>query len=368
MSVKDGYEAQGRGDLATAAARYAEALAADPADKDALYLLGVVRMTEGGFAEAAGLFARAVRADTGMAVFHCGLGEALLRLGQGEEALACFVAAVQAEPGSADAHAGHAAVLQSLGRQAESDRSLRLSLRARLRARERPPAAARPPRAIPATTLVCADCSNHELAADAIARTLSRCSFERALFFTDAAIAVPGAETVRIAPLRSVQDYSRFLIKDLYAHVGTAHVLVIQYDGYVLDAQRWMREFQEYDYVGARWPGQGPFQVGNGGFSLRSRRLLEALQDPAFKVQTPEDTAICRTHRPLLEARYGLRFAPPALAERFSFEALPPAAPTFGFHGLSHLFRIFDMDEAGIAAYRPEPMTLVTRNEEPRQD
>jgi hypothetical protein len=258
-------------------------------------------------------------------------------------------------------------VLQALGRQKESDIGLRRSLLARLRSRGEAAPPPRPPRPIPGTTLVCADCSNHELAADAIARTLARCSFERALFFTDAAIEVPGAETVRIAPLRSVQDYSRFLMKDLYAHVQTAHVLVIQYDGYVLDARRWLPEFQDYDYIGARWPGQGPFQVGNGGFSLRSRRLLEALQDPALRVQTPEDVAICRGHRPLLEAR-GLRFAPPALAERFSFEALPPAAPTFGFHGLSHLFRIFDMSEKEIEAYRPEPMTLVTRSEEPRPD
>jgi tetratricopeptide (TPR) repeat protein len=323
-----------------------------------------VRMTEGGIAEAAELFARAVRAAPAMAVFHCGLGEALLRLGRGEEALESFAAAVRAEPGSADAHAGHAAALQALGRQRESDASLRRSLLARLRGRDGAPAATHPPRPVPGTTLVCADCSNHELAADAVARTLARCSFERAVFFTDTAIEVRGAEIVRIAPLRSVQDYSRFMLKDLCAHVSTPYVLVIQYDGYVLDARRWTDEFQQYDYVGARWPGPNRFDVGNGGFSLRSRRLLEALQDPAIEVQTPEDVAICRTYRPLLEARHGLRFAPAEIAGRFSFEALTPVAPTFGFHGLSHLFRLFDMDEAGIAAYRPEPMTLTTRDEE----
>jgi hypothetical protein len=48
---------------------------------------------------------------------------------------------------------------------------------------------------------------------------------------------------------------------------------------------------------------------GNGGFSLRSRRLLQALQDPRIALSVVEDETICRTFRPLLERDYGIRFA-----------------------------------------------------------
>jgi len=125
-------------------------------------------------------------------------------------------------------------------------------------------------------------------------------------------------------------------------HVTTPFVLVFQWDGFVLDPGAWTDAFLDYDYIGAPWeeasapPGR---RVGNGGFSLRSRRLLEALQDPAlaFDPRRPEDKVICRELRPALEARHGVRFAPVELAARFAFEHLPPPHPTFGFHGHANL-------------------------------
>jgi hypothetical protein len=270
-----------------------------------------------------------------------------------------FRAALALEPDSADARDGLIAALQSLQRYGEAHALMRRSLQARLRAGA--PVPARPAVEIPGTTLVCADCLYQDLAADAVARTLSRCRFERALFFTDASLDVPGAETVRIPRLASVLDYSRFMIKDLAAHIETPFALVIQYDGYVLDGACWSAEFQEYDYVGARWPGQAPYDVGNGGFSLRSRRLLLALQDSRIEPQVSEDIAICRDHRKYLEERHGLRFAPGGVADRFSFESLPPPGPTFGFHGIAHLYNLFGMSDAEIAGYRPPPMTLHSR-------
>ena len=62
-------------------------------------------------------------------------------------------------------------------------------------------------------------------------------------------------------------------------------------------------------------------RVGNGGFSLRSRRLLLALQDPRIELVEAEDTTICRTFRPLLEREHGIRFGSEALADKFAFEA-----------------------------------------------
>jgi hypothetical protein len=80
--------------------------------------------------------------------------------------------------------------------------------------------------------------------------------------------------------------------------------------------------------------------VGNGGFSLRSRKLLQALQDPSLVMRHPEDLCICHDHRAWLEREHGMRFAPLALARRFAYERLLPEGPTFGFHGLFNLHRV----------------------------
>ena len=67
------------------------------------------------------------------------------------------------------------------------------------------------------------------------------------------------------------------MLQELHDHISTAHALCIQWDGYVLNAQAWDASFLDYDYIGSVWPQFGDgHRVGNGGFSLRSKRLLEA--------------------------------------------------------------------------------------------
>jgi hypothetical protein len=68
----------------------------------------------------------------------------------------------------------------------------------------------------------------------------------------------------------------------------------------VFDAARWRDAFLEYDYIGASWL---QFDDGNGGFSLRTRRLMELCRDPAFVPVHPEDLAIGRTNRAWLESQ-----------------------------------------------------------------
>lgn len=86
--------------------------------------------------------------------------------------------------------------------------------------------------------------------------------------------------------------------------------------------------------------------MGNGGFSIRSRRLLQATADPLFaRLEAPEDEAIGRLLRSYLELRYGIRFAPPGLADAFSIEHAPLAGRSLGFHGLFHFHRVFNDEE-----------------------
>lgn len=209
------------------------------------------------------------------------------------------------------------------------------------------------------TTLCCIDCSYHDLAIHALQHSLGQCTFDRVLFLTDKPFTLPGIEVVTIPKIASVAEYSEFVLKRLCGFIHTDFALLIQYDGYVLDGSGWAADFHEYDYIGARWPGKTGHSVGNGGFSLRSKRLLEALQDERCIPSSPEDAVICLQYRDFLESKYGIRFAPEAVADRFSFEGIPRRQATFGFHGVGHLVALAGKSAAEIAAYRGENTRLV---------
>jgi len=191
-------------------------------------------------------------------------------------------------------------------------------------------------------TLCCVDCVNHELAIAALSQCVQKCRFGRALFITDRDFALRDIDVVRIAPLQSRDAYSHFIVKELSPFVRTSHVLLIQWDGFIVNPLSWSDEFLDWDYIGARWgwPSDG-HTVGNGGFSLRSKRLLDALTDPHITDIAIEDDAICRTYRPYLEATHGIRFAPEPVADRFAFEATYPTGLPFGFHGLFNFWLFF---------------------------
>jgi tetratricopeptide (TPR) repeat protein len=207
----------------------------------------------------------------------------------------------------------------------------------------------------PGVTLCIIDTQAHDLATRALDICRAGRPFQEVLFISDRPYPGEGARTVLTPSLSGRADYSRFVMKDLLAHIRTSHVLLIQWDGYITTPAAWTDAFLDYDYIGARW---GHFHdahnVGNGGFSLRSRRLLEALQDPDFNEFEPEDLKICRQYRPLLESRYGIRFAPPEVADQFAFETTYPKAPTFGFHGLFNMWQcLSDADIPDFVAAMP---------------
>lgn len=205
------------------------------------------------------------------------------------------------------------------------------------------------PPLLPDVTLVCVDNRTPALALQALRHCRSQLRFARTLLFTDAATAAgPMPDGVQALPVQidSVPAYSHFMLRGLLPHIHTSHLLVVQWDGYVLDAAHWTPEFLAHDYIGALFRDEPEGRnVGNGGFSLRSRRLLEALQDPRITPTHPEDACIAQQYRPLLEREHGIRFAPAELAARFAFERVAPPGPTFGFHGLFNLPRVMDTPE-----------------------
>ena len=149
---------------------------------------------------------------------------------------------------------------------------------------------------------------------------------------------------VTVPKMKSVDDYSRFLLFEAYHYIKTEYALVVQWDGYVVHPEKWNPEFLQYDYIGALWPESLGFQdamgrlcrVGNGGASLRSRRLMAYPEKHRleWKPGDNEDVFLCCQKRVELE-KDGMRFAPPLTAAGFSQERTVPennGIVPFAFH------------------------------------
>ena len=198
----------------------------------------------------------------------------------------------------------------------------------------------------------------------ALRASMAQADFADVLLLSDQSHSVEqfGINWRRIEPIRSRDDYSRFMLRGLADHIGTPHALCVQWDGYVLNGEAWDPAFLEYDYIGAPWPHfRDGHNVGNGGFSLRSRRLLEASRQLPLEQPLLEDVMICRRFRPQLEQQ-GIRFGPEAVARRFSYERMPPRGDEFGFHGSFNMVRRVSADQALQVIRNLEP-ELLARNE-----
>lgn len=132
---------------------------------------------------------------------------------------------------------------------------------------------------------------------------------------------------INIGPLPSVFHHSNFMFGEAYKYIDTEFFLAAQWDGVIWDPTKWTDKFLDYDYIGAPWPPcylgirETNFDVGNGGFSLRSKRLYEfTAKDIKFDKWQYEDVHLCRHERPRLE-QLGFKFAPTELAWQFSYEA-----------------------------------------------
>lgn len=146
-------------------------------------------------------------------------------------------------------------------------------------------------------------------------------------------------------------DLNTLMFQDIADYSDGEYFMIVQLDGYPLNAQHWTPEFLEYDYIGAPWPagmrwtGNSPV-VGNGGFSIRSRKIYEitthaeGYSEYHRKTINNEDVMLSVVVRPQLEER-GIRFAPVELARKFSVE-IPidkdhTVENSFGFHGKDYI-------------------------------
>lgn len=167
--------------------------------------------------------------------------------------------------------------------------------------------------------------------------------FAKTIFFSNS-IEDDSIDVVQIPDLigkKSGYSYSYFCLKELPKYIDTEFCLVVQHDGFVINPDVWSDEFFEYDYIGAPWLDNYVNRVGNGGFSLRSKKFLEACIKifENVEIDEHEDLLACVNYYKEMK-EFGVKFAPPDLAAKFSLEHWTQyhlnngvAVKPFGFHG-----------------------------------
>lgn len=154
-------------------------------------------------------------------------------------------------------------------------------------------------------------------------------------------------------------EYSRICINDLVKYIQSDFCLIVQWDGFIINEKSWTDEFLNYDYIGAPWgyPSDCRNRIGNGGFSLRSKKFLEVssrIEYTPYDYQvytelqrhdrqiSPEDWFLCYDkYYYLLDNN--IKFPPIELAYKFSVEHPSEIKQydrddistygSFGFHG-----------------------------------
>lgn len=204
-------------------------------------------------------------------------------------------------------------------------------------------------------TLVCITSIRVERAIKALKFSSKNIKFNSVKLFTQENVSDPDIQIIHIDNL-NYEQYSKFIVYDLYKYINTSHVLIIQDDGFVVNPNKWNNDFLKYDYIGAIWKyPQDDFsyrdifgriiRVGNGGFSLRSKRLLSLasklnlIWKPYFGYWNEDGFFTC--HNRHIFEMHGCVYAPTKIASLFSHEY--PVIENeniipFGFHGKHHKY------------------------------
>jgi len=207
-------------------------------------------------------------------------------------------------------------------------------------------------------TLVCLDTRNVEAAIDSMSRSLSKVKFAENILFTSKTMCtkelkfkanLAGIKLEYVPEIKSITDYSLFILSNLSSYINTNYCLLTQWDGWVINTEFWDSDFLNYDYIGAIWPHYSDYQVGNGGFSLRSKKLLNSTRDfiicnPDYKIPLIEDDYICRENRQCFEQNYQIKFPSNEIANKFSIERNGIPTKSFGFHGMFNFNFVLQSD------------------------
>lgn len=120
-------------------------------------------------------------------------------------------------------------------------------------------------------TLICVDCVNPELSLKVLDICQRNIEFGSIKLLTH--LPIESEYTVKIEPLTSLIMYSVFCLTELYKYIDTTHMLIVQNDGFILNPHKFQKEWLNLDYIAPLFVQMDI--VGSGGFSLRSKRIME---------------------------------------------------------------------------------------------
>lgn len=158
----------------------------------------------------------------------------------------------------------------------------------------------------------------------------SYCDFYDKIFFTNKNV---DYKTEKIPPIKSLQEYNKFVLKRLPIYIKSDFCLTVHWDGFIVNPLSWTNEFFNYDYIGAPWPRHNHL-CGNGGFCLKSIKFLNVMRKHIGKLNANynEDVVLCIKSRSLF-IKEGCKYAPPNVAYKFSTEKGDyKKNNSFGFH------------------------------------
>lgn len=222
-------------------------------------------------------------------------------------------------------------------------------------------------------TLVTIGTTNHSLTKFSIEKTLHAIpNITKVKVFSDRNLGI--GEFHQLPTNFSLYDYSIFAMKELNQYIDTDHVIMCHYDGIGVNREYWDDKFLQYDYIGSAThkeyePMKSTLQAAHltkylkqpwyslgGGFCLRSKKLLEALQDSKIEttfynhientLHSCEDISIGILYKELLEKKYDIKFGSFEDSVQFASEILNGYNHCIGFHGWHLVPFFFDENES----------------------
>ena len=147
-------------------------------------------------------------------------------------------------------------------------------------------------------------------------------------------------DLISIKKIRDVEDYNNEIL-NLSKHIKSEYVLIIQHDGHVINHKKWDDLFLKFDYIGAPWPNSNKWnerwkyypkemeekilknlnlnRIGNGGFSLRSKKFLDYSRSYKEVDGAPEDIFLNILNFDKA-FEYGIKYPDVKTAISFSYE------------------------------------------------
>ena len=187
--------------------------------------------------------------------------------------------------------------------------------------------------------LVTVNCNDVEEGIKALNFSSRDIEFENIFLFTDKDVK-GNFNKINIDEIKGVSEYNDFILT-LNQYSNSEFVLVIQDDGHVLSPHQWTDNFLNYDYIGAPWPNDYEWnsrwnkydikysrkikkhskknRIGNGGFSLRSKKFLEYSSNFSQTGVLAEDIFL-NLYNYDLANDFGIKYPDLELAINFSFE------------------------------------------------